>query len=333
MTAGAPIDVASILLGLLGGLALFLFGMTRVSEILEDLGGPRVRNWLSRCTTNRLAGLGTGIVATAVLDSSSVVMVLLIALVDARLMRFEQALAVILGANIGTTVSSQIFALDIGHYAPLALMAGLILRLTAKGGKLQQTGRLIFDFGLLFFGLHQMGLATAPLRGSEAFIEWMRRMENPVAGMLAGGLFTAVIQSSSATLGILIKLAANGLISLPAGVAMMMGAEIGTCGTGVIASIGRSRTAVRVAVFHVLFNVASVVAGLVLFVPFVALVNSFAAGAALPHKLANAHVLFNSIGAGVALLFTQTSAAVLRKLVPDPGTGAMSAPVAAASGI
>lgn len=307
--------------------------MTRISEILEDLGGERVRDWLARCTTNRLAGLGTGIVATAVLDSSSLVVALLIALVDARLMRFEQALAVILGANIGTTVSSQVFALDIGHYAPLALMGGLILRLSASNEMTRQAGRLIFDFGLLFFGLHQMGQATAPLRGSEAFIEWMRRMENPAAGVLAGGLFTAIIQSSSATLGILIQLAANGLISLSAGVAMMIGAELGTCGTSAIASIGRSRTAVRVAAFHVLFNVASVVMGLILFAPFVSLVNAFAGGAAMPQKIAHAHVLFNSIGACAAVLFTRTSSALLRKLIPDRIAAGTAEAVPGASGV
>jgi phosphate:Na+ symporter len=333
MDAATPIDVSSIVLGLIGGLALFLFGMTRVSENLAEMGGDRVRNWLARCTVNRFAGFGTGVVATALLDSSSLVMVLLIALVDARLMRFEQALAVILGANIGTTVSSQIFALDIGPYAPVALMGGLVLRMAASGERARQIGRLVFDFGLLFFGLTQMGAATAPLRGSEAFIEWMRRMENPIAGMLAGGLFTAVIQSSSATLGILIKLAGNGLITLPAGIAMMMGAEIGTCGTSLIASIGRSRTAVRVAAYHVVFNIASVIVGLIFFLPFVALIQSFAAGVAMQHQIANAHVLFNTIGATAALFFTDTSAALLRKMIPDAQPQTAPGAIPATSGV
>jgi phosphate:Na+ symporter len=333
MNASAPIDVMAVVLGLMGGLALFLFGMTRISESLEEMGGDRVKNWLARCTANRFMGFGAGIVATTVLDSSSLVMVLLIALVDARLMRFEQCLAVVLGANIGTTASSQIFALDVGHYAPIALMGGLIVRLAAKGERVRRIGRLVFDFGLLFFGLQQMGAATVPLRGSETFLAWMQRMEGPVAGALAGGLFTAIIQSSSATLGILIKLAANGLITLPAGIAMMMGAEIGTCGTSLIAAIGRSRTAVRLAAYHVAFNVLSVIVGLIFFTPFVRLVASLAPSAGVEHQLANGHVLFNTIGAVVALMFTGIAADLLRWAIPDPQREAPAGAVAAPSSL
>lgn len=317
MGEAPSLDLAAVILGLLGGLALFLFGMTRVSETLEQLGGDRVRDWLSRCTSNPVLGFLTGIVATALLDSSSFVMVLLIALVDARLMRFEHALAVVLGANIGTTVSSQVFALDIGRYAPAALVAGLAVQLISKAGRARQTGRLVFDFGLLFFGLHHMGSAALPLRESETFLRWMREMENPLSGILTAGAFTAIIQSSSATLGILIQMAGHGLITARAGMAMMMGAEIGTCGTSLLASIGRSRTAVRVAAFHVAFNVASVAAGLALFEPFTRLVTAIPP-AAPSHQIANAHVMFNALGAVAALAFVRTAAAAMRKLIPDP---------------
>jgi phosphate:Na+ symporter len=279
------------------------------------VAGDRLKRWLARATTNRVAGLATGTAATAVLDSSSVAIVLVIALVDAGLLDAARALAVVLGANVGTTVSSQLLALDLERWSPVLLAAGLATRLAGRTDRARDAGTAVLGLGLVLFGLLQLSAAVGPLEESERFAAWMQKLERPVLGVLAGAATTLVIQSSSATLGIAIALASQGLLSLPAGVAVMLGAEIGTCSDTLVATLGRSRAAVRVACFHLAFNVLSVCVGLALIEPLTALARALGGDAA--RQLANAHVAFNLAGALAALPFLGVAARALERLVPD----------------
>jgi phosphate:Na+ symporter len=242
---------------------------------------------------------------------------MVIALINAGLLSFTRSLGVIMGSNIGTTISSQIIALKINEYAPIALAAGFGLHMLAKGKKWRRTGHVIFGIGLIFFGLDVMGKSVEPLQGYEPFIEWMTRMEAPVLGALMGALFTIVVQSSSATLGVIITLATQNLISLPAGIAMMLGAEIGTCADTLMATVGRSREAMRAGVFHLLFNIITVCIGVALAHPFTALVQYISAGADVSRQIANAHVLFNIAGVALFIGFTSPIAKALEWLIPN----------------
>ncbi|TGD77602.1 Na/Pi symporter [Hymenobacter wooponensis] len=171
--------------------------------------------------------------------SSSVVIILAIALVSAGALPFRNSLGVVLGANIGTTIPSQLFAFDLGQYAVVAMLPGLLLLSFAKKRTGRTMGRALFCFGLLFFSLFIIGEAAAPLKDYEAVQAWLLKLENPVRGAGAGALITLLIQSSSATLGMVIKLAAKGLLTLPAGIAVMLGAELGTCSDTLLATLGR----------------------------------------------------------------------------------------------
>lgn len=314
-------DVLGIVLGLVAGLALFLYGVTRLARGMRAVAGSRMRRLLERATKNRYAGVLTGTVATTALDSSSVTIIMVIALVDAGLLSFVQSLGVILGANIGTTVSSQIIALDVARYAPLALACGLLLGAVGRTATWRHAGTALFGMGLVFFGLAQMGAAVEPLRESGRFVDLMARLESPLLGVAVGALTTLVIQSSSATLGIAITLASQGLLTLPAGVAVMLGAEIGTCADTLIATFGRSREALRAGVFHLLFNVATAAVGVALIEPLTALGSTL--GGDTARQLANAHVAFNTLGVISVIFLLGPIARGLERLVPPrPSTTA-----------
>lgn len=309
------VHLQAVVLGVVAGLALFLYGVDQLARAMRALAGDRLRGWLARATTNRFAGLATGTATTAVLDSSSLTIILVIALVDAGLLTAVRALGVVLGANVGTTVSSQLLALDLERWSPVLLALGLVTRLAGRRDRVRDIGTAVLGLGLVLFGMHQLSTAVAPLAASEAFPAWMRQLERPMLGVLAGAVTTLVIQSSSATLGIAIALASQGLLTLPAGVAIMLGAEIGTCSDTLIATLGRSREAVRVALFHLVFNVASVCTGLLLIEPLTALTRAL--GGDTARQVANAHVIFNVLGAVVALPFLGLAGRALSRLVPD----------------
>jgi phosphate:Na+ symporter len=312
------------------GLALFLYGVTRLAGGMREVAGPRLQRLLARATTNRVAGVLTGAAATAALDSSSVTIIMVVALVDAGLLTFVQSLGVILGANIGTTVSSQLIALDVERYAPIALAGGLLLGAAGRTATWRHAGTALFGMGLVFFGLAQMGAAVEPLKESGRFAEWMARLESPLVGVAAGALTTLVIQSSSATLGIAITLASQGLLTLPAGVAVMLGAEIGTCADTLVATLGRSREAVRAGAFHLLFNVATAAAGVALVVPLATLARAL--GGDTARQVANAHVAFNVLGVAAAILFLGPIARGLERLVPPRRESAAGGAARAAAG-
>lgn len=312
------IDFFRMGMGALAGLVLFIYGVTRLSEGLEDMGTERMRSFLSKCTTNRFAGIFTGIVATTLLESSSVTIIMTIAMVSAGVLTFVQSLGVVLGANIGTAVGAQIISLEIEQYVPLLMFSGLLLLFLGKTKTWKNLGVVLLGFGLMFYGLEAIDDAMRPFRTYQPFIALMETLgNNPLLGAAVGALFTVIIQSSSATVAIVITLASSGLISLPAGVAIMLGAEVGTCADTLVATIGRGRPALRTGVFHFGFNLVSAILGIIFAPLLVQLVLSFSAGAGVGRQVANAQILFNGIGVVVVVIFLPALARSLQRLIPD----------------
>ena len=293
-------SIFSICLLALSGLVLFLYAVSRLSLALRHVAGERVKGILDRFTRTVPMAILTGTVVTTLLDSSSVVIILAIALVSAGALPFRNSLGVVLGANIGTTISSQLFAFDLGQYAVVAMLPGLLLLTWSKKRRGRTIGRAVFCFGLLFFSLFLIGEAAAPLKNYPGVEAWLLKLEHPLRGAGAGALITLVIQSSSATLGMVIKLAAKGLLTLPAGIAVMLGAELGTCSDTLLATVGRGRNALKTGLFHLGFNAICITLGLLLIGPFTALVLRLAGAADVARQIAHAHVLFN---VGGVLLF------------------------------
>lgn len=311
----AQIDWLDLALGAIGGLALFLFGIDLLARNLKAAQGGRFQKLLERFSAHRFGALASGAAATIALDSSSVVIILMIAIVDAGLLPFANALPAILGANIGTTLSSQIFAWNVDRFAPLLMAGGLIWLAFGRSDKVRRHASVLIGIGMVLFGLHVIGNAAEPLEKHEDVIAFLKQLENPLLGALAGALVTVAIQSSSAMMGIVITLAGGGIITLPAGLAIMLGAEIGTCADTLLATAGRSRSAVKAGLFHLLFNVATVAIGLALIGPMAAFATATAGN--VGQQIANAHVLFNVAGALLALPFVRSAAALLERIVPE----------------
>jgi phosphate:Na+ symporter len=309
--AGKEIPWGIMGMRVFGGLALFLFGMDQMSEALKAVAGDRMRGILGKLTNNRVAGLVTGAGVTAVIQSSSVTTVMLVGFVTAGLMSLSQAIGVILGADIGTTITAQIVAFPVKKYALLLVTIGFVMMFVGRSEKIKQYGVLTMGLGMIFFGLAIMSDAMKPLRSYQPFIQLMQDVANPLVGILIATIFTALIQSSSATMGVVIVLAQQGLISLEGGIALALGANIGTCATAGLASIGKPREAVRVAVAHVTFKIVGV-ALIFFFIPYLAefcrwispaypeLTGMERLAKETPRQVANAHTLFN---VGIAFLF------------------------------
>ena len=256
------------ILSLLGGLALFLYGMQMMSSGLEAAAGSRMKLILEKLTANRFLGVLVGAAITAVIQSSSATTVMVVGFVNASMMTLNQAVWIIMGANIGTTVTGLLIALDVGELAPLFAFVGVALVVFVKKPQLQHIGQIMAGLGVLFIGMDMMSSAMSPLRESEAFINLMSNFSNPILGILAGAGFTAVIQSSSASVGILQTLANSGVIGLSSAVFVLFGQNIGTCITAVLASIGTSRSAKRTTIIHLMFNVIGTIIFTLLFVAF-----------------------------------------------------------------
>ncbi|MCB1087754.1 MAG: Na/Pi cotransporter family protein [Verrucomicrobiae bacterium] len=320
--------IGPLLMGVLGGLALFLFGMDLMSRSLKVVAGSRMRQFLGRITTNPVKGVVAGAATTAVIQSSSVTTVLVIGFISAGLMTLSQAIGVIMGANIGTAVTAQIAAFKITQYALVLVAGGFLWRLIGGGGKGEFYGSMVMGLGLLLYGMELMSEATHPLRTYQPFIDWMRHMDHPAAGILTAMLVTAVIQSSAATTVIVIVLAGQGVITLEAGIALIFGANIGTCVTAMLGAIGKPREALQAALAHLIFNVAGV-AIWVAFIPELAdLVRSISPqmsrleGAArlaaeAPRQIANAHTVFNIVSTLLLVGFTKPLAKLIQRLVPE----------------
>ncbi len=308
-----------LLVGLFGGLAFFLYGMEKMSRAMKKTAGNRMRSILATLTKNRFIALLVGAFVTMVIQSSSATTVMLVSFVQAELMSFTQSLGVILGANIGTTITAQMVAFKLTDYALLMIIAGFTLRLMGRSDRARSVGDILFGFGILFYGMKLMSDAMTPLRAHPGFVQMMEGLENPVPGILAGAIFTALVQSSSASTGVVIVLAQQGLISLEAGIPVILGANIGTCITAALASIGTAREAKRVALAHVLFNIGGVLLFFFWIPQFAHLVRIVAAfsGSGTARQVANAHTLFNITTGLFFLPLTSVFASLIRFLLPD----------------
>jgi phosphate:Na+ symporter len=313
-----PISAWGMALSALAGLVLFIYGVSRLAEGLGELNTERMRQVMAKFTTNRFAGLGTGVVATTLLESSSVTIIMVIAMVSGGVLTFAQSLSVVLGANIGTSVGAQIIALDVERYVPVLMLAGLLLLFIGKSHTLKKLGTIVLGFGLMFYGLEAIDEAMKPLRDHAGFLDAMRRLgEVPLYGAAVGAIFTVAVQSSSATVAVVITLAGSGMISLPAGVAIMLGAEVGTCADTLIATIGRGRPALRTGVFHLAFNLSTGLIGILLAPQLVALVQWISGTASVGRQIANAQIFFNVMGVALVIPFLPAIARALQRLVPD----------------
>lgn len=307
------------LLGILAGVGLFLYGMSVMADGLREVAGDRARAWLARVTAHPFRAVFIGALATAVLGSSSLLIIMVIALMDAGLLPLVGAIGVVLGANIGTTVASQLFAFDAQRLGPLLLIVGLVATLAGRTPRTHSLGRVLLGVGLLFYGLHELDESAGPLGRLPMVSAWLAQLSHPVMGALVGAGVTVLIQASSATVALAITFVREGLISLPAGVAVMLGAEIGTCSDTLVATIGRSRAARAIGVFHLGFNVVTVLVALPLITPLTALAIAVAPGVGPARALANAHILFNTLGVLAALPLVPMLERRLTRLVNDGG--------------
>ncbi len=305
-----------IALAILGGLGLFLYAVNMLSKVMKDLLGEKTKKLVQKCVSNIFTAILTGTVVTVLLDSSSAVIILTIVLVNAKVLSFRNALGIVLGANIGTTFSSQLIALDIGKYSPIPIIIGLLLSFFSKNEKLSTGAQAVLFFGILFFGLYTMERSVEPLKDNQLFIRLMEQLNDPLTGAGAGAFVTLVIQSSSATVGIVITLAKKGLIGLPAGIAVMLGAELGTCADTLLATIRSDREAIKTGLFHLCFNITTIITGLLFFNLFVALVTFVSPKGSLQQQVATAHMLFNILGVIFFLPFIGTVEKLLNRLLP-----------------
>lgn len=329
-SSNESIDWFTLAMGFFGGLALFLAGMDFLADGLRKAAGDALKVLLKRLTSNRFMGAITGALVTGVLNSSSVTTVLVVGFVTAGVMSLTQAVGVIMGANIGTTVTAQLLAFNISHYALIGVASGFFINFIVKNERTKYYGLMIMGLGLVFYGMGLMSGAMYPLRNYAPFIDLLKQMEHPLLGIAVGALFTAVVQSSSAAVGVAITLASQGLLTLPSGIALALGANIGTCVTALLASLGKPVDAVRAAVVHVLFNVI----GVLIWIAFIPQLSDLAIGLShwgnhmfgfsvaasnVPRQLANANTLFNIVNTLIFIGFTPYFAKVAMRLVPDRG--------------
>ena len=313
---------------LLGGLALFLYGMEKMTDGLKAAAGKQMNVLLAKLTGNPVSGAITGAIVTAVIQSSSVTTVLVVGFVSAGLMTLVQSVGVIFGANVGTTFTAQIVAFNTTALALPLITLGFVMTFIWKNGVARHYGAMLLGLGLIFYGMGAMGNAMAPLRTHEGFIDLLQTMQNPFLGMLAGALFTALVQSSSATIGLAVVMATQGLILLPAGIAIVFGAKIGTSITAILAAICKPQDAKRAASVHVLYNVL----GALVWLPFISQLASLAElvspvaeyldgtdrlAAEVPRQIANAATIWAIANVIIFLPFSGLFARMARKIVPE----------------
>ncbi len=306
-------------LSLLGGLALFLYGMQMMSNGLEDAAGNKMKRILERLTSNRFLGVLVGAAITAVIQSSSATTVMVVGFVNTGLMTLKQAVWIIMGANIGTTITGQLIALDIGLIAPLIAFVGVAMIVFLKNEKLHHIGKIMAGLGVLFIGMGMMSDAMVPLRQSQMFIDLMTKFNNPLLGIAAGAIFTAIIQSSSASVGILQALALAGLIDFKAAVFVLFGQNIGTCITAVLAAIGTNRAAKRTTIIHLSFNLigTAVFTTACLLIPDTTALVASLTPDNMSAQIANMHTIFNITTTLLLLPFGTYLARFAERLLPD----------------
>lgn len=303
-------------LNLLGGLALFLYGMHMMSVGLETAAGDRMKTILEKLTSNRILGVCVGAGITAVIQSSSATTVMVVGFVNSGLMSLNQAVWIIMGANIGTTITGQLIALDASRIAPLVAIIGVVMATFLKGKQITSIGDILAGLGILFIGMDMMSNAMAPLKDSPMFLEAMTSISNPLLAILLGAGFTALIQSSSASVGILQALALSGLIPLSSSIYIIFGQNIGTCITAVLASLSANRNAKRTTIIHLSFNII----GTILFFcfihifPFVDWMCNITSNPAA--QIANTHTIFNVVTTLILLPFGTKLARLAQIILP-----------------
>ena len=289
---------------LVGGLGLFLYGMNAMSHGLEEAAGNKMQSILEKLTSNKFLGVLVGALITALIQSSSATTVMVVGFVNSGLMTLSGAVWVIMGANIGTTITGQLIALDITAMAPLISFIGVAMIVFFKNQRVNAVGQILAGLGILFMGMDMMSTAMEPLRSMPEFINIITTFENPLIGILVGALFTAVIQSSSASVGILQALAMSGVITLPSAIYVLYGQNIGTCITSVLASIGAERNAKRATVIHLSFNIIGTIlfVGISMMTPFASIVASSSPNS-VATQIANVHTIFNVVTTIILLPF------------------------------
>ena len=314
-------EIGSMLMQLAGGLGLFLFGMKLMGDGLEMAAGSKLRGMIERLTKNKYMGALVGLVVTAVIQSSSATTVMVVGFVNAGLMNLAQAVGVIMGANIGTTVTGVMIAINLTAIAPIAVLIGVVMISFIKRNSVKHIGQIIAGFGILFMGMKMMSTAMEPLSESEVFTSLMTSFSNPLLGVLVGLVFTAIIQSSSASVGVLQALGAAGAITLPSAIYVIYGQNIGTCVTALISSVGTSKTARRTAVVHLMFNVFGAILFIVISMlfPFAELVQRIAPGSVMA-QISIVHVIFNIVCTAIMLPRSSLLVKVACKVIPgsDP---------------
>ncbi|UWD49525.1 Na/Pi cotransporter family protein [Clostridioides difficile] len=308
----------NIIISLMGGLGLFLYGMNLMGEGLQKSAGTKLKKIIKLLTSNLFMGVLVGTGVTAVIQSSSATTVMVVGFVNAGIMTLKQAIGVIMGANIGTTVTAQLVSFDLTGMAPVALGIGIILYLFGNKPRIKNIAEILIGFGILFTGMDFMKMAVEPLKDYQGFSDLLVTFGNyPLLGLLLGFGITAIIQSSSASMGMLVALAAEGLIPLAAALPILYGQNIGTCVTSLLSSIGANKNARRAAMMHLIFNVLGTVIFLVLLnKPIVNLVTSWDPSN-VARQIANTHTLFNIISVLILLPFTKIIIKLAIKLVPD----------------
>ncbi|HHT7303248.1 TPA: Na/Pi cotransporter family protein [Bacillus cereus] len=311
-------NVQDMIFQFIGGLGIFLFGIKYMGDGLQQAAGDRLRDILDRFTTNPLMGVLAGMLVTVLIQSSSGTTALTVGLVSAGFMTLRQAIGVIMGANIGTTVTAFIIGIKIGEYALPVMAIGAILLFFFKNKKVHSVGQVVFGFGMLFFGLELMSAGMKPLRSLESFQELTVSMsDNPILGIVVGTVFTLIVQSSSATIGILQELFGQGAIDLPAALPVLFGDNIGTTITAVLAAIGTSIAARRAALVHVIFNIIGTIIFTILLVPFTSLIQYFQTSLNLNPEMtiAFAHGTFNVTNTIIQFPFIAVLAWIVTKII------------------
>lgn len=304
------------LLQLCAGMALLLFGMQFMKTGLENVAQRRMKQALHTLTRSPALGTLTGTVITMLVQSSTAITVMTIGLVNARVISFAQALGIVLGTNVGTCITTQIISFNLNEMALPAIGLGALLMTWSKRRGTYYLGQSVVGFGVVFLGIGAITASMEPLKDMPQFIAIMRSMgQSPLLALLAGIVFTALIHSSSTTAGVIIALSHQGLMTLPMATAMVLGSNIGTCITGILAAIGSSPAAKRVAAAHVLLNIVGVLICFPLISPFSQLVAMTASN--LPRQIANAHTIFNIVSTIAVLPFAKQFANFLERIIPD----------------
>lgn len=306
-----------VAISLLGGLGLFLYGMNMMGDGLQKCAGDQLKKIIGFLTSNVVMGVLVGTVVTGIIQSSSATTVMVVGFVNAGIMTLSQAIGVIMGANIGTTVTAQLVSFSLEDIAPIALGIGIIIYLAARNKKQKQYAEILLGFGMLFTGMEFMKEAVNPLAELPQFRDALIYVgSHPLLGILAGFLITGIVQSSSASMGMLIALASQGILPLSAALPILYGDNIGTCVTSLLSSLGASKNAKRAAFIHLTFNVIGTILFMLVFTKPISMVVSYLDPDNVARQIANAHTLFNIVNVIVLLPFSKYIVKFVLKLIP-----------------